>query len=287
MFIKYSSKIPIIIFTVISIMLSYCLTAYANAGHISANAPETVNIGRSFNIVLSLESTEPVKSVWVKFKYDSEYISFSKVSSPVKADLYHNEDSGEAQVICLFKDAVKQSDIINITFTARTGNDPSTQIIGIELIDAVTNDLEKADISVDDSAEIYIERKSSLSQSDHVSRKNTAVSEKSTSSKKLNAFSNSNDSTRSNQNSRKYDTAHSIQAASDIDGESEYYTSSRITSERLYYSDNKIKYLLSGAGITIAVIGILFGVFKLGEAKSRSTYIVQNKTNDKDEEDKK
>ena len=55
----------------------------------------------------------------------------------------------------------------------------------------------------------------------------------------------------------------------------------------LYIYKHKIKYLLSGAGITIAVIGILFGVFKLGEAKSRSTYIVQNKTNDKDEEDKK
>ncbi|MBQ1517120.1 MAG: hypothetical protein IIZ46_02835 [Clostridia bacterium] len=280
---KYKAKNLIAILTTICVFFCCTINVSAAGGHISANTPETVNIGRSFTVALHLENDKPVKSVWIRFKFDSEYISFSKVDSPLKCDLYKNKNTGEAEVICLFKETVEQGDIINMTFTAKTGNDSSIQTIEIELVDAVTNDLEKADLSVDNSVEIYIERKSSLSQSDPVSRKSSVVSEKSTSSKKFETSSKK--IIVSSQDKKESDNIHIIEELSDSDIESKYYTSSRSMSEALNYSDSRIKYILSGAGIAIAVIGILFGMYKLGETKSRSTYSELKNTNEKETED--
>ncbi|MBQ2604406.1 MAG: hypothetical protein II589_05170 [Clostridia bacterium] len=270
----------------IGFLLNCNIFASAYGGYISANAPETVNIGRSFNVTLTLDSSKPVKSVWIKFKFDSEYISFSKVSSPIKADTYHNTNDGEAEVICLFKDAVTQSDIVSMTFTAKTGNESSTQTIFIEIVDAVANDLEKADLSGDESVEVYIERKTSLSQNESTQKKSSYVSHSSTASKKaVTSSKNEIQSHKDNISSvKKYDTTHNIETTSSVTEENElnYEIHSQITSEKLNYSDSKVKYILSGAGGTICVIGVLFGVYKLGETKSRSTYMKQNKTDTKE-----
>lgn len=259
----------------ISLMLAVLcpMSVSAESVKISAEADESVHIGRSFDINLKSNNSD-LAAAYIIVSFDFDYLSFKSAKAGTNGEVTVKESDGTVDIICLYSSGLSDEDFLTLTFTAKTGNNSSTQKVFVtcsEAVDVNLNTLSPMninDIEVDiiksssDSAD-----KAYANTSDRTgSRSQSKNSDSKTSS---NSQSNSTDEDLSI-NSR---TVRSFQEQGSI---SQNHNRSTLAGEGFITGGSDYgSYIIGGVG-TLAVVVILAAIYTLGKNNAKRSSAVND-----------
>ena len=268
---------------VIIVMFIPSVCAHADGTAFEITSPESVNSGRSFDISIKYVGDEPLGGVWLETEYDDEYFSFKSFSAENCTSDYENK-GGKLSLICLFNDPDNHCREMKMTFTSKTGVPSAKKSFRFNCVQAVTSDLKDTDTTITPSFDINVIRKSDGTDTDNVSsrRKDSDTADKnnntgtgrSTESKtssaksKKESYGKSSGQTKSiavsSENSKE-----EMPSESSKNEYSQEVSSSLNKTMRLYEKESKSELVIAGAVGALAVVGILFGLYKLGKMENR------------------
>lgn len=252
--------------TIILFMLFFnCeIVAFAAQSGITADCPESVGIGRSFDISLSADGAGSVEALSLTVYYDEDALNF-KTASCSDGKVSYSEKSGRVKLICLFNSGLgSKSDFLKLSFTAKSGQDSSTQKISFVCDEAVDSNLNYTNIGISEYVSIDIVKASSASSS---GRKTGAGS---SSSKVKNNSISSGKKDRSNTVKNKDDS--DDEKAEDYHGDDIFAQAADDTLPSIgFMAENSPKYgtVIAGIGIGIALSVIVFIAYRLGKAEGK------------------
>lgn len=259
--------------TVVLILISFIILllsfpAYSYDYTFSAEIPEDVNSGRSFDIAVTYKGDKPLSGVWFEIQYDTDYFSFKKFTADDCISDY-NDTNGKLSLICLFNKPAYSGEVIYFTFTSKTGVPSAEKTFHLNCTQAVNSDLENTDTSITPSLQISVIRKS-----DSTDTKNDASRRTSTDA----TVKSRSSSSKAKETSSKAAKSESVSEFSSSSGkneenlsdtsEKEYseVPSSTVTQTvRLYEQESKSELVIAGAVGMLAVIGIVVGLYKIGK----------------------
>ena len=275
------------IFTIFAIVINTIAVSAAQA-EITVQVPESVNIGRSFDIIFTADSNTNIKAIRIEIGYNSNYISFKSIDKIQSGEINYNSKDNAVDMILLFDSTMKKGDIFALQLTAKTGNSSSVQNLSFKVVEAVDKDINDADVNISGSANIEIIKKSDQSEESSNIRTYSTV-KSSQSSKSSNTISSSSGRVSKSDSSRTdshvaQDSNVSENFEQDVEqiNLNEDFNDYESSSASMVHSGNNgetigmlnrresnSKYVLAGAGGTLSVIGILFAVFRLGQLSKR------------------
>lgn len=241
-------------------------TAVASTYGLSAEAPKSVNVGRSFDIQLSADNGQISNICALKIitEFSCENFSVKDIYCNGGEAEYSNEN-GKLTVICLFNNGIEnEKDFLTLSFTAKTGQNSSRQTININCTEAVDNNLNNVNIIVKNSISIDIIKSTSSNVSENAKNGSLKLSEKisSKSTSSSNSKRNTVNSKSENKNSKSSHSSNSI-----LESENgELQANNTNLPEVGYLSDNNntTNYVIAGIGIGISVTAIIFISYKIG-----------------------
>lgn len=242
------------------------IVAFVAQSGITADCPESVGIGRSFDISLSAVGAGSVEALSLTVYYDEGALNF-KTASCSEGKVSYSEKSGRVKLICLFNSGLEsKSDFLKLSFTAKTGQDSSTQKISFVCDEAVDSNLNYTDIGISEYVSIDIVKASSANTASSSGRKTSSGS---SSSKAKNSIS-----------SGKKDRSNTVKNKDDSDDEKaeDYHSDGIVTQDADdtlpsigFMTDSNPKYgtVIAGIGIGIALSVIVFIAYRLGKAEGK------------------
>lgn len=259
-----------ILIAVIMLVFSFCfpaVSAAAEAENFSAVMPDSVGVGRSFDIVIQYGGSEPLSAVQFNIDYDMDYFSFKKAEGAGNSETTFKDENGTLAIICLYNDFAEKGDVLTLTFTAKTGNSSADKSFYFECVQAVSGKLTNIDCQMTPEKEISVVRKSDSSAQ---TSRSTGTTGNNTASAKNKASSVSTDTSSITAQFSTSFAENEENIADEFDDEEFRYESSHLSenNERLYGSESKAKLVLAGAGGAIAVMGIIFSLYKYGKMSS-------------------
>ena len=261
-------KRTVVFFLISIIIVLLPLPAYSYDYTFSAQMPEDVNSGRSFDISVTYNGDKPLSGIWFDVQYDNEYFSFRQFTSNDCISDYTDSD-GKLSLICLFNKPAYSGETMYFTFTSKTGVPSGEKIFQFYCTQAVSSDLENIDTAITPSLSINVTRKSDSSvtktETSRRTSTNTSVKTKASSSKTNEASSKTTKSKTSSEFSSAIDKH---EENSSYISETQYGTdvsSSVNQTVRLYKQESKSELVIAGAVGMLAVIGIIVGLYKIGK----------------------
>lgn len=273
--------------TTIIIMIQLSIFhAYADSPEITIDYPESVGIGRSFDVNLNLNNSIDITALMLEVDYNEDFLSLKDVLSNTGDEVDFFVENGIANVIYLSPDSIEAGNFLTLQFTAKTGNDSSIQEISFTCLQAVDSNINDVDLSLSESINVEIIKannsqnnettKRSVQSDKSNSSKSKSVSSKTTSSKKSNSVTENNE--------RLYpETQSSCENPESMFLSSDYEVTSGI--ELVNDSDLKIKYVLAGVGLASGFFIMIFVAFRFGQASMEKNSVDDNKKNLKQDDE--
>ena len=165
------------------------LHVFAAQAELSAVCPGSVNIGRSFDVTVSMNGSADIDAIQFSVSYDRNYLSFKSASAVQSGELSTYDENGKLGVIFLKNGVIEKGDLITLSFTAKTGNSSSRQKISFEFVEAVDSGFNDKKIGMTDSVSIDIIKASDSSKSGSSKSAGSVTSKKSTSDSKDSEYS--------------------------------------------------------------------------------------------------
>ncbi len=259
---------------IILILLFYCseIVAYAAQNGIVADSPESVGIGRSFDVSFSAVGAGSVEALSLTVYYDEGAFNF-KTASCSDGEVSYSEKGGKLKLICLFNNGLEsKSDFLKLSFTAKTGQDSSTQKISFVCNEAVDSNLNYTDIGISEYVSIDIVKGSSTNTASSSGRK-TGAGGSSSKAKKNNSSSGKNTKDKNNRSKagRNEDNSYD-EKAGDYHSDGIFAEAADDTIPSIgFMPDNSPKYgtVIAGIGIGIALSAIVFIAYRLGRTEGK------------------
>lgn len=261
-------KAIILILISIFFVILTSFTAAAFTYNLYAEAPKNVNVGRSFDIKLSADKDQfnDICALKIIAEFNSDSFSVKDICCNGGEAEYSNEN-GKLTVICLFNNGVEdKKDFLTFSFTAKTGQNSSSQTINFSCTEAVDTNLNNVDVTVKNNVLIDINKSSSASSKTSENTKNSSfkisdkISSKSASSSKSKKNTGSSKSENKNSNA-----PHSTNSASEAEnGESQADDTNLPEVGYLSDNNNTTNYVIAGIGIGVSVAAVIFISYKIG-----------------------
>lgn len=282
--IKFSRHFVVILLSMM--IMNFCVfDVFAESASIVVEAEESVNVGRSFDVNFNLDGNIEIYAFMFEIEYNQDYISFRDaiISEQNGGEVEFYTEGGVTTVICLFSDSIQSGNFLTLQFTAKTGNNPSSQTISFKCNQAVDADINDASVNMTENINIEIVKASSNSS--------TSSSIKSGSTNKTTSSNSKSSATSKNESSSK-DKNSSINASNRIyaDTEESYIfveseegvlnSNSELGINYLDKSDSNIKYVMAGAGLTASLFLFLYIAYRMGQASMGKRF-----DNDENEEE--
>ena len=275
-----------LIIAIIAILYS-SISAYAAQPELIADAPADVAVGRSFDVNFSSDfnKLQDISAIEIKLYFDKNNLSV-KGTSTNNGEIKFYDSGGCVTVIALFENGITEnSPIFTVTFTAKSGQDNSSQHITAEFIQAVNSSLNDVDFSITEKLNINITRTSS-SQSE----KNTTQNSKSGPTSRS---ANSKSSGTSSNSSRK-NSSGSITDSTEKNSDYENTTSSfEDDLERNYGSlpsvgnlngdSNSVKYMIIGGVLSFCIISVILIAYRIGKISAENKINEEKKKEERQE----
>lgn len=283
--IKYFSLIFI---SIIFISLNL-LSVSAETASISITAPESVNIGRSFNVNFVVDNASvKISAIKLTIKYNEEYLSLKSAQCASQGEVQFYADNGTTVLICLYTKGIPTSDnFLTLTFTAKTGQSSSNQAIEFICNEAVDTDLNDASVTLTNKVSIQV-IKSGDDNSGGSLTSRSATSSSRTSS--ISSKTSSQNSKTSTSKGNVYESQTEL-SGNIIKNEDNYYTEDEQNSGEnglpsfgdISGNNSKMHYILSGIGIGVAVVVLLLLAFRVGQISRRNVTDDDNGKKSKDD----
>ena len=284
---KYGRFIGVLVLALLIVCTPLC--AAAETVTVLCRSEESVGIGRSIDVILSVESDAKLKAIQFVVKYDNDSLSFSSVSSEKSGEFENSDQNGEAMIIALFDEPVGKGDILTVKFTAKTGRSSSSQVLCFEPVQAVDGDANDLPLSMTDEVSFSVVKKSEASsdsihsESNETASVNNSVSENKTSVSKAAKGSSEKSQSQNvkdtlSKDKSKTESSHNSQEEGQTNPSESDSGAASITQygERRQFgvitdSDNAASYIFLGVGISVCAAVMLFAVYRIGQLSIRKT----------------
>ncbi len=274
-------KYLIKLITAAIMILLFTLPVCAYEHTFEVQMPDSVNSGRSFDITVKYNGVNMLGGVWLEVVYDEEYFSFKSFSAENSTSDYENS-GGKLSLICLFNEKDNNCREMKLIFTSKTGVHSAEKSFRFNCIQAVSSDLKDIDTSITPSADISMIRKSDDTDTSGDGFRSKDESDKKGNTDKNNGTKASSSKTKSDTSKKTSSKKTKSEGASsdrytgetNSDGTVHEYgenTSSAVNQTlRIYESESRSELVIAGAVGALAIVGILFGLYKLGNIKYKS-----------------
>ena len=296
--IKLQIRIMVNILVVGIVVFNGMITAAAD-GELSVKPPEEVRIGRSFSVEYQFNTTDEIVGLRLKIDLDSG-ILFKEIepSRSCYKRVYKHSDG--AEIILIADDYFSEGDLLTLTMTAASGSGSGDRKISVEVVEAVDSNDNKVELSCESFTAKVVQASGSSSELSKSSTNNNSAARSYANSKRssasLSGAAASKAAASSSAKNSSSKAASKVKIKTQTKSRSKTSVSSAVSdmgesvSQQLSYdhenyddhnnveyisvknqdSDN-YKYIVIGALLAIAVIGLLCFVYCLGRSAGKNS----------------
>lgn len=152
----------VVLFIVMNI---FTAASAAEIPKLTAVCPESVNVGRSFEVMISSNESTSVHAVQMNIFYDSERISFKNVSNIQTGEIEFFDNDGVLGLIFLHRNTISKGELLKLDFTAKTGFSSAESELRFEIAEAVDENRSNTELDITETVSINIIRKGEESAS--------------------------------------------------------------------------------------------------------------------------